>query len=84
MFVLNSYYTITTFANKEKGVEISSPSVCIDISAPLVKFRTVPTDGRSPREYIVNFTSVAFVRADLVQAPTPAPPEPPSVLVGKL
>ena len=33
MFVLNSYYTITTFANKEKGVEISSPSVCIDISS---------------------------------------------------
>jgi len=50
----------------------------------MVKFRTVASAGRESRESVVNVTSAAFLRADLVPIPSPEPPEKPPYIIGKL
>jgi hypothetical protein len=83
MFVLGRHYKLT-LQSGDGGADISSPLECVDISLPLVKFRTVASSGRESRESIVNVNSAAFVKAELVPVTPPQPPQKPSVKVGKL
>lgn len=86
MFEIGRHYKLVTWHSSDGGrIDTSSPSEVIEVSLPLVKFRTVPPSGVGERrEAIVNTTSLAFVRAELIPESPPAPSEKPSVIVGKL
>jgi hypothetical protein len=84
MFVLGRHYKLTWQSSDGGRTETSSPSECIDISLPMVRFRTVASAGPESRETVVNVTSAAFLRADLVPIPPQGPPEKPPYIVSKL
>lgn len=86
MFEIGRHYKLVTWHSGDGGrIDTSSPAEAIEVSLPLVKFRTVPPSGVGERrEFIVNTSSLAFVRADLIAISPPAPPEKPSIQVGKL
>jgi len=86
MFEVGKHYRLVTWHSGEGGkMETSAPSVVVEVSLPLVKFRTVPPSGVGEwRETIVNTTSAAFVRAELIPDAPPVPPETPSHIVAKL
>jgi hypothetical protein len=79
MFEVGKHYKIVTWQPGEDGgkINVSSPSRVVDVSLPLVTFRTVPVGGvgESP-DTIVNTASIVFVRAELL-------PDPPPVKAGK-
>jgi hypothetical protein len=69
MFETGKYYKIVTWQQSGDGgrTEVSSPLLVVEVSLPLVKFRSVPSDGvGESRDSIVNTTSLAFVKAELV------------------
>jgi hypothetical protein len=69
MFEIGKYYKLVTWQHSGDGgrTEVSSPLLVIEVSPPLVKFRSVPSDGvGGSRDTIVNTTSLAFVKAELV------------------
>jgi len=86
MFEIGRHYRVVTWHSGDGGkIDTSAPSVVVEVSLPLVKFRTVPPSGVGEwRETIVNTTSLAFVRAELIPDSPPSPPEKPSYPVGKL
>jgi hypothetical protein len=65
-------------------INVSSASRVVDVSLPLVTFRSVPAGGvgESP-DSIVNTASIAFVRAELLPDPAPVEAEEPGVTVGR-
>ncbi len=67
MFEIGKYYKLVTWqqSGDDGRTEVSSPLLVVEVSLPLVKFRSVPSDGES-RDSIVNTTSLAFVRAEQV------------------
>ncbi len=69
MFEIGKYYKLVTWQHSGDGgtTEVSAPLLAVEVSLPLVKFRSVPSDGvGESRDSIVNTTSLAFVRAELV------------------
>lgn len=83
MFVLGRHYKVVISQDGGK-LDTSSPLECIDISMPMVKFKSAAAAGRESRESIINVASLAFVRADLLPIPSSAAPEKPSFKVEKL
>jgi hypothetical protein len=87
MFKVGKYYKIVTWEPGEDGgkINVSSPSRVVDVSLPLVTFRTTPAGGvgESP-DTVVNTASLVFVRAEMVPDHPPANSEKPSVKVGRL
>lgn len=69
MFEIGKYYKLVTWQQSTDGgrTEVSSPLLVVEVSLPLVKFRSVPSDGVSEsRDSVVNTTSLAFVKAELL------------------
>ncbi len=69
MFEIGKYYKLVTWQQSGDGgrTEVSSPLLAVEVSLPLVKFRSVPSDGvGESRDSIVNTTSLAFVKAELL------------------
>lgn len=85
MFHVGKYYKLVTWHSDGGGrTDVSSPSLVIEVSLPLVKFRTLQSGAGESRESIVNTSSLTFVRAELVPDPPHVAPEKPSYQVGKL
>jgi hypothetical protein len=86
MFEVGKYYKLVTWHSGDGGrIDTSSPSEVIEVSLPLVKFRTVPPSGAGERrETVVNTESLAFVRAELIHDTPPVKPEKPGYPVAKL
>jgi hypothetical protein len=74
MFKVGKYYKIVTWEPGEDGgkINVSSPSRVVDVSLPLVTFRTTPAGGvgESP-DTVVNTASLVFVRAEMIPDPPP-------------
>jgi hypothetical protein len=69
MFEIGKHYKLVTWQNSGGGgrTEVSSPLLAVEVSLPLVKFRSVAPDGvGESRDSIVNTTSLAFISAELV------------------
>jgi hypothetical protein len=69
VFEIGKYYKVVTWQHSGDGgrTDVSSPLLVVEVSLPLVKFRSVPSDGvGESRDSIVNTTSLAFVKAELV------------------